>query len=163
MNYINADYMMPYFTKNGKVKNIVIATQAPISDNTTKDFKKMIKMYKVKRIIMLTLLEEMVCDKKTKVCAHKIRSNDYFNKDGKTDITTLDKREDKNTNGYFRAEYNTNNIEPVMESKLPYLKEQYAGVEVDDEKDNNQFIKAIQHENNKIFKVGIVNQKIWLK
>jgi len=92
----------------------IIATQAPINNETVNDFKNMVKKFNVKRIIMLTLLEEMVCkeqndhniknkdddddeqnDKKDYVtfdadhrckCTHKIRSNDYFASNNDTKI-----------------------------------------------------------------------------
>ena len=111
---------------------------------------------------MLTLLEEMVCNKDKDICEHKIRSNDYFAVD--TNIIPhkiKDARKDKNTLGYFKANYIINNdLKPNKKSRTPYLKEKYEG----DKEDNkgNEFVKEYEKEKNpnyQIFKVGIIRDK----
>ena len=72
-----------------------------------------------------------------------------------------DARKDKNTLGYFKANYIINNdLKPNKKSRTPYLKEKYEG----DKEDNkgNEFVKEYEKEKNpnyQIFKVGIIRDK----
>jgi len=133
--YINADFMLPLII--GGVTLNIIATQAPISDETIHEFKIMIKENNIKRIIMLTLLEEYVNNH------HKIRSNDYFSISN-TNILPLYNRQSKDTLGYFHALFNGSTF-----------------VATNDLNSNNN-IHAQQHQNNDIYKFGVIQDE-WFK
>jgi len=154
--YINADFMMDLEINDNKIQ--VIATQAPKSDDTIKDFKKMNQMYGVKRIIMLTLLEEMVYNKDTKGYDHKVRANDYFNSTKKD----LSKHSKTDTDGYFKAFYKTKN-DDYTNKKIAKTNEYYTpdNTDLEGNKGIIGLIETVDHENKNIFKIGIVNKNKW--
>jgi protein tyrosine phosphatase len=139
--YINADFMINL----GKATDrdcVVIATQLPLY-STVGDFKKLIKQYKVKRVIMLTKLD-IAIGKPEKL-------NNYFDPDPEsktknqsifTEMDRLNKLlEDQKTllqenidNGYFS---------PANGSLF-----------------KNELIVEEEHDNRKIYKIGKI-QKEW--